>query len=217
MKKENKKVENKFGKDSKILEFLDFLKRAFSKINIKILLLFICICVVVIFIVMFFMKKSQNRVSSEGIDLLIDNYLHTFGNSLTIINKGASFKKCANGRDECDKKKDSYANVIGVHTGEDGTLVNELSLLNFNFFDDETIDDEVKKCFKGVDVSNLFINAFKDEDGVFYYYIDLSGDKTKCNFNEKDGLISNLPVDLIRGLKKEKFDLPKILLNSIDK
>ena len=51
MKKENKKVENKFGKDSKILEFLDFLKRAFSKINIKILLLFICICVVVIFFV----------------------------------------------------------------------------------------------------------------------------------------------------------------------
>ena len=54
------------------------------------------------------------------------------------------------------------------------------------------------------DVPNVLL--YKDEDSVYYYYVDLRGSKTACDISEEDGLITNIPKKLCASLTGFSWD-----------
>ena len=45
------------------------------------------------------------------------------------------------------------------------------------------------------------VRLFKDDDYVYYYYVDLSGNNTSCHISDENAIITNIPKKLCSALK----------------
>ena len=69
-------------------------------------------------------------------------------------------------------------------------------IVDANLVNDNKLVNPVNKkvCF---DTSiNPIIRVFRDENYVYYYYVDLKGNNTKCEVSDENGIINTLPNDL---------------------
>ena len=181
---------------------------------------------IIVFIILFgfftkgkFFDDSEEYKALEKIKDDISDYLISYGDSFTRTNEFYSFKICSNGKSQCDKKNMKKVNVrlIGIHTVQDSESVRQEirigNLITAGYFDVDFVNpSNNKRCFyifedKQVDP---VITVYLDEDNKkYYYYVDLSGNKTACHFKEKNSFITNFPDNLVKALKKAKVDLPK--------
>lgn len=162
-------------------------------------------------------NNSKNRTEElfvERIKDSIDNYLELNGSLLSEssgVNSNLSFCKCI--KADCyDADTDS---CILEEEDEDGfkikkgyyAIANELDsitfddLVNENFLDRPKVVNPANKkaCLNGV---NPVIRIFRDNDFVYYYYVDLSGENTSCELGDSVSIIDTLSDSL-----RKKVDL----------
>ncbi len=194
-----------------------------GKLNKKYIIVGVVIIILIILFVGFFTKgnifdTSEEYKALEKVNNSIYDYLDLYGSSFTRVNKYYSFKACSNGKENCDKKnmKKVEVQMMGVHTAEDGSIVQEIKISNLitaGYLDDLfTNPSNNKRCFRtfGDKITYPVITVYVDEKNLkYYYYVDLSGNNTACHFKEKNSFITNFPDNLVKALKKAKVDLPK--------
>ncbi len=193
----------------------------------------IIVAVVILLVILFFFggSRSNSGVFSNtdkkivnDIDKKISDYLEIYGSSFSVYENNVSFMKCPPDKSKCSKKdmEQIYINYVGIHKDEDGKDSYEIKLSNLvtvGMLDTSEIKGaNGKRCFEDIykEVDPI-IYVFQAHNKTYYYYVDLSGDNSKCNFSNDVGVISNLPVELVKELVKQKVDIPKVLADSIKK
>ena len=146
-------------------------------------------------------KIKSERLFTEKIGDAIQGYLYySASKELTEIESTYTFTKCtklkSNG--ECEEEKNVNAKelkeITEGNTYNDVVLSkitnNSLKTLNKN----DLINPKTKmNCVEGKDPT---IRVFKDSDYVYYYYLDLSGDKTSCEISDENAIVTNIPKGL---------------------
>lgn len=192
--------------------------------NKKYVLIGVAIVIVLLGLFIFLFNKVVVFSNSDEYEVLktmdnnIDDYLKKFGDSFSRTNKYYSFKVCSNGENTCNKKnmKKVSVQLIGIHSEEKGTVRQEITIENLilaGYYEEDFVNPSNNKtCFyiSGDNVVNPTIVVYLDEDNKkYYYYVDLSGNNTACNFRARNSFITNFPDNLVKSLKKAKVDLPK--------
>ena len=128
---------------------------------------------------------SYNRLHWSVVDVVVDEYEK--------CSRVAADDSCvdADGNPEAGTKVKVYnvtpfsiSSLADKKYIEDGKLVNPKNKLN---------------CLKNLSVVPDVL-LYKDEDSVYYYYVDLRGSKTSCDISEEEGLITNIPKKLCNSL-----------------
>ena len=137
-------------------------------------------------------KNSSEKIFVEKIGGLIDEYLALKGSRLGLKNSDNPILWCKKGSCSSD------------NSDLDSTY--ELNSFSFNDIIDEDLIDEdqivnsrnKKNCFgNGSNNSkNPIVRVFRDSDYVYYYYVDLRGNKTYCEVSNDNGVINTLPSNL---------------------
>ena len=164
----------------------------------------------------YFEERSRHSSNSEEIEFvnkikgaIMDHLKNTGGYS--VDDKVYTFKKCNDS--ECSKKHKVSVSLYGVHE-ENGKLRQEIRISNL-MMEDIVNPYNNKECFSvtatGEGAVDPFITVYRDSDGDFYYYVDLSGKNTLCNIYDKNALISNFPSELVQALRKKKVKLPRFV------
>ena len=134
-------------------------------------------------------KLKSEKVFVDKVSDLIDDYLDLYKPTKSTTNTYI-FDKCANS--DCSKTKSVTAvEVIKA----DGTSVHLSDLITKGIIKKEKLVNPKNKqqCLNG---NNPEIKVYRDEEYVYYYYVDLRGDNTTCDISDKNGIINTLPDDL---------------------
>ena len=141
-------------------------------------------------------NNSNNRseeVFVEKIDNAIFEYVGLYGGKLKKGNVSYEFNKCL--LLSCDAE-DKYEKVKVYELFNSNSQMVKLSvLLDENFFDNDKLVNPVNKENCLVD-KNPDIRIFRDDDYVYYYYVDLRGNNTNCGISDENGIINTLPDEL---------------------
>lgn len=152
-------------------------------------------------------KEKTEKVFTDKLSRLIDDYLDLYGSTLSKNNTTYTFKKCRTTTCDPDSQYEVVANELASFTINDlvtANLIEEESLIN---------PKNKKECFNTE--KNPEIKVYKDSEYVYYYYVDLSGDNTTCDISDKNSLINTLPDDLIKSLKEKGVELPNSLKEKV--
>ena len=146
-------------------------------------------------------KNKGEEIFVDNLKTAIDEYISNNSSSFTVDTSiEYEFGKCY--ETGCyNEETDSY--TVGEDGGKTFYMVKayRLSSIRINdlilegFIDKDSIvnPSNNKKCFES---KNPEIKVFRDEDYVYYYYVDLSGDKTDCELSNKIAVIDTLPKSL---------------------
>lgn len=155
-------------------------------------------------------KKKSEKVFIDKLETAIESYISIKGSQISIkTGTEVEFQKC-------NKVK---ANGICEEPDSDVlTKVNELEPLKLKeitegdtatISEDKIVNPSTKeKCLNNG--KNPEIRLFKDDDYVYYYYVDLSDDNTSCNISKENAIITNIPEKLCDALNNEKEESEKI-------
>jgi len=148
-------------------------------------------------------KKKSEEIFVDKIAVAIDEYISLYGSTFVRIsedeNSGYLITKCSNSSCSLENKKEVkvyelYNSNFGYEGFKISTLVNE------NLFSDNKLVNPVNKLNCLDDNKDPVIRLFKDEDYVYYYYVDLSGVNTSCEISSDNGVISTLPDELEKDI-----------------
>lgn len=139
---------------------------------------------------------NNSRLKSEKIFVdklagFIDEYITLKQPNTNVNNTTYTFKKC-----EDTAGNVCYNKVAREVKESDGTDITLQDLLDAGIFDKTKIINPRNKldCLNG---KNPKVRIFKDDDYVYYYYVNLSGNTTtNCDITASNGLIDTVPNDL---------------------
>ena len=135
-------------------------------------------------------KEKSEKIFVDKIGVAIEQYIALEGRKLVKDNNyNYTFNKCKTS--SCNDIKEVEATELF-----DGSEYVKLNvLIEKNFFEDNKLINPVNKknCLDG---KEPIIRIFRDSDYVYYYYVDLSGDKTSCEISSENAIINTLPDGL---------------------
>lgn len=144
-------------------------------------------------------QRSRDRNEEmfvEKIGEIVDEYIAFNGSSFAVSGNSYCVKNCST--------NPIYAKKINANIGLN-VLVQEKLVDNNKFVNPVS----KKRCLDGG--KNPSIVMYRDDNYVYYYYVDLSGDKTSCNVSSKNDILSTMTVDLVKDLKNKGVSLPNNL------
>lgn len=135
-------------------------------------------------------KNSSEKIFIEKIEGLIDEYLSMHGSELSVKKNWGSFDKCRDAG--CSDMYSSSAielQNISIKSLVDEDLIDEDKIVN---------PRNNKNCLRdgSNNSKNPIVRVFRDSDYVYYYYVDLRGNKTYCEVSNDNGVINTLPSNL---------------------
>ena len=141
-------------------------------------------------------KQRSEAIFVGKLDNAIEEYIDLKGSTMVEVNGiQYEFEKCylttcyneATGKYNDGSYYMAWAKQL--------TSIKMSDLINANILDGQTIVNPAnkKKCFNTKDPE---IKIFKDEDYVYYYYVDLSGGNTDCEISGDNAIINTLPDNL---------------------
>lgn len=131
-------------------------------------------------------KLKSEKVFVDKVSNLIDDYLDLYKPTSSTGNT-YTFNKCANS--DCSNTKSITAvEVIKA----DGKNVHLKDLVDKGVIETEKLINPKNKqqCLNG---DGPEIKVYRDEEYVYYYYVDLRGN---CDISDENGIINTLPDDL---------------------
>ena len=159
-------------------------------------------------------RERSEKLFVSKLETVIQSYIsdNRF-NWMTDGDSIGSFDKCRRVNDDgsCYSEEDKqYTNFY---------TVSGLDILNSSF-DIKLLADEKYvqggkiinpknklNCLDNETRPNVFL--YKDEDSVFYYYVDLRGDNTSCSINNDNAIISNIPEKMCNVLSEYSWNSTK--------
>ena len=148
-------------------------------------------------------KLKSEKIFVNKIETAIQEYLSLKGSTISKKTEGIniSFNKCRtlNNEETCDIKEAWELKEITMNdiTEEGLKTINKNNFIN------------PKNKLNCLDNKNPSIKIYKDSDYVYYYYADLTTDKTSCNITEEIGIISNIPEKMCNSIKENAYDKSK--------
>ena len=137
-------------------------------------------------------KKSEEIFVGKFKDAIIE-YLELYGSTIDVMSGGSrveGYKKCK--ISNCDYNNEATYDVV--------TVVELKNLKVNDLFDKKILTKSSvvnprnkKECFNG---KNPNIRVFRDNDYVYYFYVNLSGSNTNCEISDENAIISTLPDEL---------------------
>lgn len=137
-------------------------------------------------------KNKSETIFVEKLSSAIDEYIDLNGSKLGETTSVYSFKKCY--LSNCDDEDAYEVNAVLLN----GITINDLVVEKLLNEEDIVNPSNKKNCLDGKDPS---IKIFRDDDYVYYYYVDLSGDNTSCDISDDNGIINTLPSSLLDNVK----------------
>lgn len=138
-------------------------------------------------------KVKSEKVFVDKVAGYIESYISLNGSSMNKKNLEYKFDKCNDLERSGDDLncKDSYEVSAWELDGFDLDKIVDAGLVE----KDDLINPANKsKCLDGD--SNPRVRVFKDNEYVYYYYVDLSLGNTSCDISSENGIIRNIPDDL---------------------
>ena len=153
-------------------------------------------------------KLKSEKVFVDKIETAIQGYLSVYGQQLSPNNLRPSskiFEKCRkiNGTNQCNEKTFQELedkSLIDI-TKVDIKTINKSDLIN---------PKSKKNCVEND--KDPTIRIFKDSDYVYYYYLDLSKDKTSCEITDENAIISNIPENICNKIENNAYEEGKCKL-----
>lgn len=157
-------------------------------------------------------KKKTENVFIENIGKGVEEYISLHSNSLNITNTIGNFNKCMisddsssngckclSGNTPCSEYAYETAEAVQLNS------ITVKTLIDNNFLDEAKLVNPAtkKKCFVTNSQKNLEIKLFRDSDYVYYYYINLKGNKTNCEISNENGILDNMPNDVYTYLNSK--------------
>lgn len=131
-------------------------------------------------------KKSSEKVFVGKLSNLIDDYLDLNKPTKQVGSTPYKFQKCGNS--ECTSKREVEAIQLQKNSGKiylkdlvDKGIITKDKLIN---------PKNKKECLSG---NGPEIKVYRDNDYVYYYYVNLSGN---CDISSENGIINTLPDSL---------------------
>lgn len=140
-------------------------------------------------------KNKSEKIFTDKVANLIDDYLNLYGNSLSktkkLTTENRQYEKCEDSGCNNIHKVDVYQlKSIYLKDLVDKQIIEEDKLIN---------PSNKKKCLQN-GAKGPEIKIYKDSDYVYYYSTDLS--KSSCGIKSENGIINTVPdtlKDLING------------------
>lgn len=137
-------------------------------------------------------KKKSEVVFITNLEKYIENYLDFYKTELSLTNNSYIFKKCKKSNNENCIEVSAYE--LTSFTITDMTEA-EIKLVENN----ELINPANKKqCFEN---TNPSIKVYKDDDYVYYYYLDLENNND-CQLSSNNFIITNIPQNLCQKINE---------------
>lgn len=141
-------------------------------------------------------KTKSEKIFVDKLSNLIDDYLDLYRPTQEV---GTTYKinKCANST--CSKKTE--VNIIKVTKSGNihlRDLIDKKIISEADFINPKTKE----KCLNEGD-NGPEIKVYRDEEYVYYYYVDLRGNNTSCNISAENGVINTFPDDISEELRLE--------------
>lgn len=151
-------------------------------------------------------KKKSEHIFVEKTGKLIEEYISLKGMSLNMTSNTYTFTKLY-GVGTNTANTDGSDNVIATEL----TNVKLSALIDQNLVDINSFINPLNKEKCLIKVNNTYqknpnIRVFKDEDLVYYYYVDLSETNTSCNISKDNGILTNIPENLCTAIGKKEID-----------
>lgn len=141
-------------------------------------------------------KEKSEAIFVDKISTLIEEYLDLNRGDLEYMNmdpetSGYSFDKCEN--KDCSKSYGATAKELVKKDGHSYVTIQDLITTGLIGEADLVNPKNKEKCFNN-SVENYNIRVFRDDEYVYYYYVDLSSNT--CNLSEDNSKINTLPESL---------------------
>lgn len=135
-------------------------------------------------------KLKSEKIFVAKVSNLIDDYLDLYKPTQK-VGEEKNFQKCANSN--CSETK--VVKAIQVQKSVDNPVYLS-DLVNTGIIDSSKLVNPKNKkpCLNGNDPE---IKVYRDEEYVYYYYVDLSELNTSCDISDENGIINTLPDDLL--------------------
>ena len=140
-------------------------------------------------------KDKNEEIFVKKLEDVIDGYIDLSGSNFEKEDGLYTFNKCMYREEDGNCKSEYSSDVFELEGFSISKLVSE-GYLNF---EDLVNPVNSKNCFEGDNYP--FVRVFRDDEHVYYYYVDLTGDNTNCDISDKSGIINNLPDDLYNVIK----------------
>lgn len=146
-------------------------------------------------------KTKSEAIFVEKLSDAIDEYIDLKGKDLEETGTSYDFKKCylSNCYDE-----DSESYVEGSYYEVEAMLLEEVDirdLVDAKLLNEEDIVNPSNKINCLNNGKNPVVKIYKDDDYVYYYYVDLRGGNTSCEISDENGVINTLPDNLFDVVK----------------
>lgn len=146
-------------------------------------------------------KKRSEKVFIGKLETAIESYINiNRSQSSEIAGTEVTFQKCR-------KVNDDNTCLEGTSKTVEVTELTPFNLKDITTGDTATISEDKivnpatkEKCLNGTDPA---VRLFKDDDYVYYYYVDLSGNNTSCHISNENSIITNIPKKLCDALKEK--------------
>ena len=163
-------------------------------------------------------KEESEKVFVDKIETAVESYINLKGMGMVRKSGGSiySFDKCKKFKDDkADSEECAEDATIGSSAFElEGFDLEEITkdsvdeygnVVGTKFVDEEAMVNprNKEKCLKNS--GNPVVRVFKDEDMVYYYYVDLSS--LDCDIAPENQIITNIPEKLCTSINTEGVGL----------
>ena len=149
-------------------------------------------------------KEESEKVFVDKIENAIDGYINLNGISMMSKSDGVTyeFNKCRKVKENGECEDGDYNTI---ETGAFELEGFDLGLISDKFVDKDGFVNHKnkKKCLKNS--GNPVVRVFKDDDMVYYYYVDLSS--LDCDIAPENQIITNIPEKLCTSINDEGVGL----------
>ena len=138
-------------------------------------------------------RLKSEKVFVGKLEDAIQSYLSYYGKDLQKKESGLEGKitKCKRTSEssECVNKEVNIRELESIN-------FNKITTQNIRTISKEDIINPKTKQNCLLEDKDPTIRIFKDEDFVYYYYVDLSGDNTSCDITKENSITTNLPQNI---------------------
>ena len=153
-------------------------------------------------------KKKSEKVFVDKLATAIESYININGSqSSEITGTEVQFEKCR-------RVNDDNTCLEGTSKTVEVTELTPFNLKDITTGDTATISEDKivnpstkEKCLNG---TNPEVRLFKDDDYVYYYYVDLSRNNTSCNISDENSIVTNIPKKLCSAINTGKIESEKL-------
>lgn len=146
-------------------------------------------------------RTKSEQIFVEKLSKLIDDYIDLESSNFKEFGAFYDFQKC-NNSDACYESTAREINKITCDGNDCSFHLSDLVDAGLVLEDDIKNPRNKKYC---LDDKDPVITIYKDSEYVYYYYVNLSGDKTSCGI-EKNGIIDTFPEEFPENLKKGELE-----------